>query len=46
MKASYGGRVIRIVILHSDNKELNDFVFATQLTRKIKGLVKFLVTSD
>lgn len=25
-------------ILVSDNKELNDFVFATQLTRKIKGL--------
>lgn len=25
-------------ILISDNKELNDFVFATQLTRKIKGL--------
>lgn len=25
-------------ILESDNKELNDFVFATQLTRKIKGL--------
>lgn len=24
-------------ILTSDNKELNDFVFATQLTRKIKG---------
>lgn len=24
-------------ILASDNKELNDFVFATQLTRKIKG---------
>lgn len=25
-------------ILVSDNKELNDFVFATQLTKKIKGL--------
>lgn len=25
-------------ILNSDNKELNDFVFATQLTRKIKNL--------
>ncbi|HLO91275.1 MAG: ABC transporter ATP-binding protein [Chloroflexota bacterium] len=25
-------------ILHSDNEVLNDFVFATQLTRKIKGL--------
>lgn len=25
-------------ILYSDNKELNDFVFSTELTRKIKGL--------
>jgi len=25
-------------ILESDNKELNDFVFATKLTRKLKGL--------
>ncbi|MBC7125107.1 MAG: hypothetical protein H5T24_05715 [Bacteroidales bacterium] len=25
-------------ILDSDNKELNDFVFSTELTRKIKGL--------
>lgn len=26
-------------ILHSDNKELNDFVFASALTRKIKGIL-------
>lgn len=28
----------RDTILESDNKELNDFVFATKLTRKLKGL--------
>ena len=24
-------------ILHTDNKEINDFVYATELTRRLKG---------